>query len=219
GPPWTGGPKRWHDKIYVLRRGADGQPATEWIEAGQLPKRLAYSGVVSTPRGILLIGGEVDGTPTAEVYRLTWSPASGEVASQPLPALPTPASYLGAGLIDGTVYVVGGGQSAGADRFDQKYFWSLDLEQLDRTGTATWQSELPPYPRAPRHKAVVAVQRDGAGFAQLYLMSGENPRFLPDGTPDLAHDENLADAYRYNPVEGKWYAIAGLPDLAGGQAE
>ena len=211
GPPWTGGAKKWHDQIFVLPRAADGQPAEQWLIGGKLPKRHAYGATISCDSGLLLIGGEEDGTPVRDVYRLTWDPVAKQVKVEPLPPLPAPVSYLSGGLIGSTVYVVGAIRSEGSDRLDEKVFWSLDLEQLKDSSDATWNTSLPAYPGAPRHKCVVAVQQLGSGQDNLFAISGSNPRYNSDGSPDLAHFDHFTDAYRFDPQTEKWFAIADLP--------
>lgn len=211
GPPWTGGLKKWHDRIFVLTRDAQGQPAGHWLDAGRLPRRLAYAACVSTAEGVLLIGGEADGEPVADVYRLRWDPGNQSISIESLPPLPQAATNLGAGKIASTVFVVGGGRSDGADRFDQKYFWSLDLDHLAKHPDATWNADVPVYPGSPRHQCVVAVQADGEGQPHLYAISGYNPRFHADDSPDLANFEYFCDAYRFDPRVNIWSRVADLP--------
>lgn len=210
-PPWRGGAKKWHGRVYVLTRGPTGQPVDQWVVGGRLPKALAYAACISTSSGVLLIGGDAEGQAVADVHRVTWDPGSESVHTESLPPLPKPASYLGAGMVGSTVFVVGAGRSESADRLDERFFWSLNLGQLEENGNATWRQDLPPYPGTPRHQCVVAVQANGAGRESLYAISGVNPRNKPDGSPDLASFEYLTDAYRYDPGPNRWERIADLP--------
>ncbi|QDU90481.1 Sodium/glucose cotransporter [Pirellulimonas nuda] len=212
GPPWEGGQKVWHDRVFVLERGPDGQPQTQWKDAGRLPRRIAYGASFSTPEGVLIVGGEEDGVAIPDVYRLRWIPAEQRVAAEPLPPLPMPASYLAGGMIGRVVYIVADARSEGADRFDEKHFWSLDLAALAKDPQTPWR-ELPPHPGLARRKAVAAVQALGSGRENLYLISGEHPRYLPDGAEDAANTRCLTDAYRYDPVDNAWVEIAELPAL------
>lgn len=212
GPPWEGGQKVWHDDVFVLEREANGQIKKEWIKVNALPKRIAYAASVATDDGVLIIGGEEDGTPLASVFRLKWDSRARKTSIETLPPLPQPASYLSAGLIDSVVYVVAASRSEGAERLDMKYFWSLDLERLGSDPTTAWQT-LQPYPCPARQKAVVATQAVGEDQEYLFLVSGESPRFGTDGAPDLAGFEYLTDAYRYSPIESSWTQLADLPVL------
>ncbi|WP_197528392.1 sodium:solute symporter family transporter [Aeoliella mucimassa] len=211
GPPWAGDPKQWHDTIFVLTHTAEGQPADAWLVGGQLPKRIAYGAAVSCPSGLLLVGGEEDGTPIRDVYRLTWTPVAQQVQVESLPPLPEPVSYLSGGLIGSTVFVAGAVRSDGSDRLDKKVFWSLNLDHADDSPAPTWNKDLPAYPGSARHKCVVAVQQLGSGQENLFVISGSNPRFQPDGSPDLEHFEHFTDAYRYDPLANQWFRIADLP--------
>ncbi|WP_425395391.1 hypothetical protein [Aeoliella sp.] len=127
-----------------------------------------------------------------------------------LPALPKPAANLSAARIGSTVYVVAAGRSAGSDRLNEKYFWSLDLALLTNGRTATW-NPLPTWPGPPRHQAIVAVQAFGNGQENLFLFSGSNPHFFSDGSPDLENFEYYSDAYRYDPTREVWTSVADLP--------
>lgn len=209
-PPWEGGQKVWHDRIFVLEKDADNAPTKEWIDAGTLPKRIAYGLSVSTPDGLLIIGGEEDGTAIADVYRLRWNPAKRQIEIESLPPLPQAASYICGGRIGQVVYVIAAARSEGADRLDQKFFWALDLEKL-RADSATQWTELPACPGEPRHKAIAAVQALGSNQQNLFVIGGSNPRYLPDGSPDLANFENYSDAYRFDPKENSWTRVADLP--------
>ena len=211
--PWEGGQKVWHDRIFVLEREAGGQVAAKWREAGTLPKRIAYGVSISTPQGMLLIGGEQDGEAIADVYRLKWDAQTKNVSIETLPSLPRPASYIAGGKIGSVVYIAAAARSQGADRLDKKFFWSLDLDAIATQAEATWL-ELEPYPGSPRHKAVAATQALGTSQQNFFLISGSNPRFAPDGSADLAKFEHFTDAYRYDPKSGEWSRIADLPVIA-----
>jgi SSS family transporter len=210
GMPWEGGEKVWYDSINVLA-----SPTETWQSAGKLPRRLAYGVSISTADGMLLVGGEEDGTAVADVYRLTWDPAAKRMEISALPSLPAPASYLSGGMIDNVVYVVASTRSAGADRLDEKHFWALDLAKLpagDAASGSAWRA-LETWPGPPRHKAVVAVQGTGNQAAELFLVSGESPRWNDDGSPRLEDFQYLTDGYRFTPQSSTWTRIADLPVL------
>lgn len=210
GMPWEGGAKVWHDHVFVLEN-----PDAQWQRIGRLPRRLAYGVSISLDQGLLLIGGEEDGSPIADVHRLQWDPERKQIEFSELPSLPVPASYIAGGMIDSVVYVVASTRSEGAGRLDQKFFWALDLSQLDAkdaSDSAQWQ-QLEPWPGAPRHKAVAAVQSIGGQAKELFVFSGSNPRWKADGSIDLANFERFTDCYRYAPKEKTWKQLADLPVL------
>jgi SSS family solute:Na+ symporter len=208
GPPWQDGPKRWHDRIFVLE-----SPEGQWREAGRLPQTLAYGAAVATPDGLLLIGGDHEGAPVSTVYRVSWNPKSKAIAVEELPSLPAPATNIVAGKIGSTAYVVASVRSESADHFDEKHFWALDLNQLrtsPRDRQEAWRA-LPTWPGPARHQAVVGVQADGSGQQQLYLFGGADLYFNKDGTPDHVRSAHFSDGYRFDPATGSWSQLAGTP--------
>ncbi|MCK5940950.1 MAG: sodium:solute symporter, partial [Planctomycetes bacterium] len=78
-PPWQGGRKAWHDRVYVLDRDADA-----WRLAGRLPAARAYGGCASTSYGIALLGGNDAERTYADCSLLTIDEATGEVAFEAL---------------------------------------------------------------------------------------------------------------------------------------
>ncbi len=50
--PWEGGQKVWHDGIFVLET-----PDSEWRSGFTLPRPMAYAASVTTPQGVVCIGG------------------------------------------------------------------------------------------------------------------------------------------------------------------
>jgi|GEM_PF-6551016 len=52
-PVWEN-EKAWLDRIYVLDLK---QPSPQWRDAGQLPRPIAYGAAVSTPDGVVCMGG------------------------------------------------------------------------------------------------------------------------------------------------------------------
>jgi len=214
-PPWEGGKKVWHDRIFVLTRDADGKMANAWLEAGRLAQPFAYGASVNTDDGVLILGGESSrepglAVPTSDVFRLTWNPAAKQVEVERLQPLPRPAAFLGAARIGSKVFAVAAERSEVSDRLDRKYVWSLDLAMPEPDSKIAWQV-LTPHPGSPRHKAIVVEQALGTAEHQLFLISGENPRFARDGTLDLGNFDYLTDAYRFDPQNNTWSSIADLP--------
>jgi SSS family solute:Na+ symporter len=230
GSPWGDKPgkKRWHNRIYVLP-----SPTSNWLNIGKLPKRLAYGASISTDDGLILIGGEEDGTPVADVYRLQWNGSAEKIKIDTLlPPLPKAASYISGTRIGSTIYVAASLCSDGADRLDTKVFWALNLTSLEDSTNSlngsskaqgdvkpVWQ-ELPTWPGSPRHKMVVVAQANAAGRPCVYLFGGTNPRFDPENAGEKASDDFFADAYRYLPQSkdeknngghGQWKRIADMP--------
>ena len=101
--------KQWHDKAYVL---ADTGSGYEWKAAGKLLQPLGYAACVSTPLGIVCMGGN-DATNTyADVFLLRWHPENDSVELAGLPPLPRPCAHGQAALIGNSVYLAGGQSGA-----------------------------------------------------------------------------------------------------------
>ena len=170
-------------------------PDRTWLDVRlTLPDSLAYSACVSTPSGVLVLGGEgfrggPSGTALApaekfpDAFRLRYDPAARRLIREDLPALPRPMSYAVAALIGTTLYV-----AEGAD------FHSLDLAHP----APGWQT-LPPCPGPARTVAVGA-----ALGGRFLLLSGRS------STPDGAWTFHR-DAHSYNPRTSTWTRLPDLP--------
>ena len=222
-PPWGPKPnaKKWYNHIFVL----PSKDAKQWIKAEGLPKTLAYGVSISTPEGLILVGGEEDGKAVADVYRLQWNPETQKVNIQTLPSLPKPSSYTSGGILNNKIYIVASHRSAAANTLDEKSFWELDLSHIDENGktitpensngaqknpAGTWVAKAV-WPGKARHKAVVATQSGGGKKSYLYMFSGGSPYVNADGSIDLTKFEYYTDSYRYDPKADSWKQIADLP--------
>ncbi|MCG8651753.1 MAG: sodium:solute symporter, partial [Pirellulales bacterium] len=79
--------KVWHDRIHVLTKSAEGYV---WMDGGRLPRALAYGAAVSTPGGIVCMGGNDASTTFQDVFLLQWDQAAGTMRRTPYPDLPKP---------------------------------------------------------------------------------------------------------------------------------
>ncbi len=189
GMPWEGGEKVWHDEVYVLT-----EPDGEWRSGFRLPRPLAYGISITTPEGVLCIGGDDATRFYRDVFLLTWE--DGEIGVTEMPSLPAPAAYATGAMIGRTVYIAGGLSRPEREGPPLHTFWSLDLSNPE----LGWE-ELEPWPGEPRFLSVAAVQ--GGSF---YLLSGAT-MVEADGAWKR---EYLSDGYRYTPGKG-WSRIADLP--------
>jgi len=212
GVPWHptadgwNSPKRYHDRVFVLE-----SPDAPWKQAETtLPQSLAYGVSVSTPHGVLCVGGEwrtherndaakrwkSTAHLSDRVFLLTWNPETRTVGvsdsvaiggeSKQLPRLPTPTTAMSGALVGNTVYIVGGDTPDGVT----SGVWTLDLgaERLE------WRV-IDPLPGPPRTHSLAAAQSDGRGDS-LFVFSG---RSHVDGRFHL-----FQDAYRYRPADRRW---------------
>ena len=188
-PPWEGGQKKFYDEIYALLPGAQ-----SWIAAGRLPAPRAYGATVTTPGGVLIVGGEDGGQIFQDALLLRWDGERAAAVSDP--RLPAPTTCAVATVLDGCVYVAGG-YGAGAPRVSRNFFWRCKLGD-----TASRWEELPAWPGPTRALAVMAA----LGGA-VYLISGIEVRAV-DGKEDAP--VYLKDAFRFQPGAG-WEALPDLP--------
>lgn len=198
--PWEGGAKVWWRDLFVLEHVSGARPA--WVQDKRftLPHTLAYGVSVSTPDGIVCVGGADAERCYADVFLLSWDSAAREIRRVPLPALPQPLAFGAAALVGRTLYVAGGQHSMHAPAASSA-FWSLDLAQRQSPNFG-WNM-LPTWPGPARIVPVAAGAHD-----TFYLFSGRRPR---PGQPT----EILRDAYAFEPKTKTWRALGNI----GGTAE
>jgi N-acetylneuraminic acid mutarotase len=198
--PWEGGTKVWWDDIWVLENVAGPRP--EWMSGSvfRLPRPLAYGFSVSTPEGVICVGGNDAAHCYPEVFQLAWDPSARTVRTTVLPPLPQPLTNLAGALVGRTLFVAGGQHlvKAGAA---VSVFWALDLGLRGRADEFKWR-ELPTWPGPARVLAVAAAQ-GAPGQEQFFLFSGRRPQ--AGGATRL-----LTDAYAYDPRTGRWRTLANV---------
>lgn len=194
----AGGTKVYYDDIYVADLSADAGEYC-WQKVGRLPRATAYGVSVSTPDGIVCVGGMNGQGALADVFRLRLE--DGRVEVDTLPSLPCTLDNMTGSLSGNTVYVAGGNRNGEASNA----FYALNLDRLSEG----WQ-ELSPFPGQPRVQPVCAVQREGqCGEAAFYLWggfaasSGNRPASLS------------VDGYKYLPASGEWVPLPAPVDEAG----
>lgn len=188
--------KVWHAGVYVLVNREDGYA---WHTAEPLPAPLAYGAAVSTPLGVLCMGGNDATTTYDSVFLLQWEPASQTVARTAYPSLPKPCASGCATLVGDKVYLAGGLEGAALDTA-MTNFWMLDLARRETPGFA-WE-ELPPWPGPVRAFNITATQHDGYHDG-IYVISGRRQ--------GAAGFEFLKDTWEYIPALGEWRERADAP--------
>jgi N-acetylneuraminic acid mutarotase len=194
--PWEGGTKRWHDRAFLLD-----SPAGRWREAGRLPRPLGYGVAVTTPTGLLCIGGSDERSHRAEVFELQ---RDGEhLQAIPLQALPVTLANMCGALVGRAVYVAGGQETPAATAALARV-WTLDLDRLD----AGWQ-EIEPLPGRGRILAAAGALGD-----TFVVAGGAALEARGDGQADRVW---LRDAWAFDAAAGdqkRWRRIADLPRAA-----
>ncbi|HEY8561648.1 MAG TPA: hypothetical protein VIL74_14830 [Pyrinomonadaceae bacterium] len=189
---FEGGKKVWYDRVFALDANA-----AEWREVGKLAHSLAYGGSVTTPDGLICIGGSDSERHYAEVFKLQY--AGGSLVRTELPSLPQPLAMMNAALLGNVIYVAGG-QAEPASETASADVWTLDLSNT----SAGWQKAAP-IPGAGRILAGVTAANNN-----VYVVSGAE---LFKNEAGKVTRRYLTDAYRFSPAAG-WKRIADLPRAA-----
>jgi cyclically-permuted mutarotase family protein len=188
GMPWRGGPKTYHDEIFLLKDHADGSLSWE-ISKTKLSSPIAYSACVTTGNGFVSIGGENENGPVSNVTHYTFS--DGNIRIVPLPDLPEGVSSPGATQLGNQIFVAGGLNKNGATNA----FYSLSLSHSE----SGWEV-LPALPVKLSH-AVVASQNSGNGRA-IFVIGGRNK------AGELT--SFLSSVFRYSATEGQWTKVSDI---------
>ena len=176
-PAADGGKKVFHATAYALdvRHLSEG-----WIPLPPLPVPIAYGASVSTPKGLVCIGGQnTQGTQT-DVYLLR---TNGQTT--PLPALPIPIDNGGACLCGHTLLVTGGNQPE----------IGKGLYALDLSSPTNWK-RLTDYPGPQRVQPIV--------------LSTPNALYLAGGYAFDAAQKKCTlstDILKYDVATGKWSVL------------
>ena len=185
-PVVDGGVKQYYSDIYVLPKNSD-----KWVTGFELPYPAAYGASVTTPKGLLCIGGNNNETGLNRVTLLTWNQKSSSIEIEEYPSLPIELTSGGAALIGNTVYVAGG--TANGELANT--FLSLDLSKKN-SQNFKWEV-LPNFPGIARLQPVV-VSQSSADCTELFIFGGSS--FSEDKTtPDIA-----TSGLRYNPTTKLW---------------
>jgi len=196
-PPWKGGHKTWWDTIYVFDGGA-------WHtgESFKLPRALAYGYSVSTPYGIVCVGGSDAAQCYADTFLLLWNREAGKIEITALPPLPEPLANMGGGDAAGVIYVAGG-QAKMSDPQATRHAYALDFSKGPGAHLA-WER----LPDLPGRERILPIS---------FGLTGGNPGFYVFGGRRQDAGEIpklLTDGFRYDPAAKSWSElgpIAGKP--------
>ncbi|MBA4853673.1 sodium/solute symporter [Emticicia sp. BO119] len=193
GMPWKGGKKKYYSEIYVLLKNEKGV-ATWAKETFNLPANIAYSASVSTPVGVLAIGGENENGLSKKVFLLQWNHANKKVAIKLFPDLPVALTNASATIIGNMVYVAGG------ETLEKTLhtFYSLDIS----VNATSWK-KLPDIPTAVSH--TVAVTQSNGEYPCIYLLGGRAK--TATGISSL-----YSTNYRFDSRKNQWTALKNIGD-------
>jgi solute:Na+ symporter, SSS family len=187
--------KVWHDRVFVLTKRDDNYT---WKVGGKLPRPIAYGASVSTPGGVVCIGGNDAEQTFHEVFLLSWNAESKQLTTTTYPSLPRPCAYSAATMIGDVIYVAGG-QSGQSLETAMTNFWSLDLSLKSDASKFVWK-ELPAWPGPTRALNLTVSQHNGEHDC-VYVISGRRQ----DGPAEQESSfEFLRDVWEYNPSTNDW---------------
>ena len=191
-PAAEGGQKVFYTDIYAI--ALDGKET--WWRAGSLPCALAYGASVTTPEGLVCLGGTADGQKSEDFAVLLTLGTSGEAISQDLPSLPSTLDNFAAAYGDGFIYVAGGLHNGIPNRKAFRLKWPLPASWFESQTGAAWE-ELPDVPGPARVQPAAAVQK-GALASNFYLLGGFDPRYR----------KAVSNGVYYDTRKGEWMATS-----------
>lgn len=215
-PVWDND-KVWHDDIRVLAKTLKGY---QWKEAGKLPRPIAYGAAVSTPNGVVCMGGNDANDTFDDVFLLSWDTKQERVSTTKYPSLPSRCAYAAATLIGETIYLAGG-QSDQLLTSAMTNFWSLDVSQKDNPETFRW-IERQPCPGPSRAFNLTVSQHNGYNNC-VYVMSGRRQNETNLDAGKLSGDDTgendtgealpefLKDVWEFNPTTDSWRQRTDVP--------
>lgn len=198
-PAAQGGQKVFYDEIYAL----NGQ---QWQTIGKLPLPLAYGMSVSTPSGMLCLGG-TDGKITSNTAMLI-AYKQGKAQLHSLPPMPKALQQAAVAMDNnGLVYVAGGLDEQGQQN---KTLYCLDPLKKQWT-------ELGEMPGGGRVQPTAVVQ-NGATGALLLLLGGYDQETKTCATTSLVYDLVQHTWRETSPmvVKGKAFALVGAASIKSG---
>ena len=173
-----------------------GTPPPAWSRDSSLPCGLAYGASVTTPQGVVCLGGTADGKKSEDFAVLLSLGTSNEVISRPLPPLPTSLDNFAAAYGDGYIYAAGGLHNGAPNRKAYRLKWPLPSAWFETQTDAAWE-ELPDVPGPARVQPCAAVQKGAIG-SNFYLLGGYDPRYR----------KAVTNGVYYDPKKGNWFATS-----------
>ena len=190
-PAAEGGQKVFYTVIYAISLsgvGSTDYPRSEgWQRVGSLPCGLAYGASVTTPEGVVCLGGTSDGQKSEDFAVLLSFDKSDTLRSMDILLLPIALDNFAAAYGDGYIYVAGGLHNGMPNRKAFRLKWPLG---------AAWE-ELPDMPGPARVQPCAAVQKGAIG-SNFYLLGGYDPRYK----------KAVANGVYFDPRKGNWYATS-----------
>lgn len=169
-PAAEGGTKRYYKGVYIAKTTRSDK--LEWQKVGELPEASAYGVSLSTPKGIICIGGTGNAGPLKTAYIIRYDTTADTMHVETLPDMPYPMDNM-CGTYNhcaNTIYISGG--NAGGRPANN--FLILNLDSLE----AGWQ-EYEPFPGKARLQPVCAFFKT-TDDAEFCIWGGYAPATATD---------------------------------------
>ncbi len=196
-PVSEGGVKRFYDEIWALDLS---KSDSDWRVVGHLLKAVAYGGSVTTPSGIVCLGGNDSGQSYRDCFSLSWNQNKSEVVVHPLQSLPCAVDNSSAAYSDNRVFVAGGNVDGRPSR-------ALLCGELSPDGKRIVWRTMQDFPGPARVQPVLAAIGSGNDL-RLCLAGGFQPG--DNSTPPRLPSEVLVWQ------DGRWTEVTELPALSDG---
>lgn len=226
-PLLEGGKKQFHSEIYRC------DPAREnpkWERAGHLPLPMGEGAAVTTPRGIVCVGGAVGkygDSVTNSCFLMNWDPAEHRVTFTPLPPLPHPARMPGLAAHGHLIYAVILDTVWKLDLDNESAGWKEDRRlpfQTEQPVAVFQCGELFVFPGydpttrqsqsdLPGERTMIGATGIASGDQHILLFGGSNRTLWNAGTrPGATNDFHFGRPILvYHTVTKQWFE---LPDHA-----
>ena len=211
-PAAEGGQKVFYADIYAIALdevsshgtatsevATSGSNSPTWKRIGSLPAALAYGASVTTPEGIVCLGGTTDGRHSERFAALLAFDKNGKFISRPLPPLPVSLDNFAAAFGDGYIYVAGGQHDGVPNHKAFRLKWPLPASWFDSQRGAGWE-ELPHLPGPARVQPTAAVQKGAVG-SNFYLFGGYDPRTQKVATGGIYYDARKKNWCATSPMK------------------
>lgn len=199
------GPKRFHREVWV--RAVDAVAGEPWRKVPtELPETLGEGASVSTPHGVVGIGGSNGTGEVADVFLLRYDRTTRDVVRLALPRLPGKVALAAADECDGWIYVAGGMGGGAASAAFRRLRLAVAVADPARVA---WE-ELPPPPIPARYGAFLTTVR-----------TAEGPRLVFGGGiggPARSQLDYLRDVAWFDVGVQRWRRGAAMPRGAIGAA-
>lgn len=185
GKPWEGGAKTFSNKVFVFAENTDSQ-FNLITTTNNLPFAIAEGAFVSTPKGLLCMGGQTKEGLSNKTFVISYNDE--QVTVEMYPDLPIAVKNATATIINNRVYLLGG-QTKEGQSLNQ--FLMFNLSQPEKG----WQ-HLPNFP-FPISASTMTAQQDGEEVS-LFVFGGR--------AIDNVNNVNnfYSSVFTFKPLQGKW---------------